>query len=467
MADINKYIDFSGTPSNIIASLTQYQKNVPLWSELRKNYNYKEHAILRDMTNLRDRKRKDGSVEKSCRLSFGMEKLLVRRMSEFMFAIPVKRIYQNTENDKRKQEVANAIEKVFKYSRIATHNLKRSKDFFACCEIMTLWYTVKSPNSLYGFDSEYKLKCKTFSPMNGVEIYPFFDEYGDMLALSFMYDVTVKNSTATYFETFTDSAHFKWEKGSGGWSQTTEPQEVVTGKIPCIYLSRPDSIYDEVSAIRNEIEYTVSKNSNVISYNSSPILKVVGQIFGEEKRNEDYRLFRMEEGGDVDYVTWNQSVQAVTSHIADMKELFWNLTQLPDISFSNMQKLGNIGYDARETLLTDAHLKVGDESGPWIEFFERETSVVKSFLKQMKPDWATLIDDIEVEHVITPFIQRNEISEIQKRMTANGGKPIESQRESIQRYGRSSDPDDTLKQIRSEEIESTQNGVSDLFESMK
>ena len=39
--------------------------------------------------------------------------------------------------------------------------------------------------------------------------------------------------------------------------------------------------------------------------------------------------------------------------------------QMPDISFENMKSLGNIGYDSRRTLLTDAHLKIGEESGPW------------------------------------------------------------------------------------------------------
>lgn len=466
MGKISDYIDFSASPSNIINSLSQKNISVPSWDKLRQDYNPKEHAILKDFTNLRDRVRKDGSVDKSCRLSIGMERLLVRRMSEFMFSIPVKRVYHNTEDNKEKQSIAKAIESIYSYSRIGSHNLKRSKDFFAGCEIMTLWYTVASPNSLYGFKSDFKIKCKTFSPKDGVKLFPFFDEYGDMLAMSFQYEVTIENDTVIYYETFTDTQHFKWKQGPSGWENVSDPDEVIIGKIPCVYMYRPEAIYEEVSDLRKEIEYTISKNSNVISYNSAPILKVVGELMGEEKKSDDYRLFRMQQGGDVSYVSWNQSVQAVESHIREMKELFWSITQMPDISFSNMSKLGNIGYDARETLLTDAHLKVGDESGNWIEFFERETNVIKAFLKKMNPSWETLIDDVEVEHIITPFIQRNESAEIQKRMTANGGKPVESQRESIQRLGLSSDPDATLEQIREEGLQSSQNNITDLFESM-
>ena len=180
-------------------------------------------------------------------------------------------------------------------------------------------------------------------------------------------------------------------------------------------------------------------------------------------KNEDQRMFRMNSGGDVGYVSWNQAIEALKYNVQESKELFWSLTQMPDISFSNMSRLGNIGYDARETLLTDAHLKVGDESGDWIEFFEREDSVIKSFLKMMNTAWENEIDEVEVEHIITPFIQRNETAEITKRMAANGGKPIESHLESIKRYGQSNDPQETLDMIRKEQAEETQIAVADVF----
>ena len=82
--------------------------------------------------------------------------------------------------------------------------------------------------------------------------------------------------------------------------------------------------------------------------------------------------------------------------------------QMPDLSFENMKSLGNIGFDARQMILSDAHLKIGDESGAWIEFFERECNVIKEFLKFMNTNWKDEIDNVEVEHIITPFIQNDE-----------------------------------------------------------
>lgn len=108
------------------------------------------------------------------------------------------------------------------------------------------------------------------------------------------------------------------------------------------------------------------------------------------------------------YVSWAQSVEALKYHVDTLLKLYFMQGQMPDLSFENMKSLGNIGYDARQMVLSDAHLKIGDESGPVLEFLERECNVIKAFLKLMNTEWADEVDAVEVEHVITPFIQNDE-----------------------------------------------------------
>ena len=55
----------------------------------------------------------------------------------------------------------------------------------------------------------------------------------------------------------------------------------------------------------------------------------------------------------------------------------------------------------------------------------------------MNKKWSNVLDEITASHIITPFIQNDELSDITKRQKANGGKPIESQLESIKKYGKS------------------------------
>ncbi len=454
---------FEGTPDEIIARLTNKTISIPSWSKLIKAYDPTRHKICYDQTTRRDKVRKGGIVEKAARIHIGLEKLLTSRTNEFIFALPVKRIYSNTEGNETRQAIAKAIEAIYKHARIDAENKRRGIAYLASCEIFTLWYTVKAPNTLYGFTSEYKLKCKTFSPMDGVSLYPLFNEYDDMIAMSWQYSKQIGNKTIQYFETFTSDKHIKWEQNGGRWNEVKREDIVVINKIPGVYLWRPYPIWHGLSHIREDIEYTLSRNSDVIAYNSAPILEVVGDLRGTENKGESQRIYRVEKDGRVGYVTWNQAIEALRYQVSTLDNLFWSQGQMPNISFEQMKSLGNIGFDARQTLFMDAHLKVGDESGVLIEGFERECNVIKAFLGQMNTQWASEIDNVDVEHIITPYIQNDETAEIDKWTKANGGKPLVSHLESIQNAGLSADPNQTLEMIQKEDEEATSSQMQSIM----
>lgn len=466
MDEITAILDITRPVDNIINDLKGKSVYVPSWDNLIKDYEPTLHSIVNDNIGRKDKVKSDGTVEKASRIYIGLEKLLTKRMTEFMFSIPVKRVYHNIENNETRQQIAKAIENIYKYARIDSENIKRGNTYFASCEVFTIWYTVENPNSLYGFQSKFKLKCKTYSPMEGVGLYPLFDELGDMVAMSFEYKKKVKDEEIAFFETYTSKIHYKWKQQGSGWEQIkAEPIAIL--KIPGVYVHRPVPIYHGLSYLRNEIEYTLSRNSDVIAYNSAPILKIAGATQGKEDKGESRRIFRVENGGDVSYVSWSQAIEALKYHVSTLISLFWSQSQIPDISFENMKALGNIGFDARQTLLTDAHLKVGDESGDWIESFERECSVIKAFLKSMNTSWVKEIDNVEVEHVITPFIQMDEDAMTDRLIKQNGGKPIKSQLQTIREAG-SNNAEATLDQIHKEDamdLQAKQSRMNGLFES--
>lgn len=465
-------MDFSGKSiREVINGLKTKSVAVPSWEKLAKAYYPQYHKIYTDTMGRKDRKRSDGVTEEAARLAIGLERLLAKRVTEFTFAIPPKRVYDNIDSEGRLR-VAKALEAIYTHAHINNENVKRGLAYYASCEICTVWYMTARENDLYGFHSNWKLKCKTYSPMDGYELYPLFDEYDDMLAMSISYTRKDGEQEIEFFETFTADRRYKWKRNSNnpdGWeavlSEEKEGGEVMMGKkikllkIPAIYLWRGEPVYTEdMSRLRENIEYTLSRNSDTVSYNSAPVLKVSGLIDGEEEKGESRRIFNVENGGDVSYVSWDQSTDANKDHILNLLKFYWMQGQMPDVSFDNMASLGDIGFDARQTLFTDAHLKVGDESGAWYEFFEREGNVVKAFLKLIlataEPSLVSEVDSVGIRHIITPYIQKDEAGEIERRMKANGGKAIESQLESITKYGQSKDPQATLDAIREEDRQS-------------
>ena len=180
-----------GTAGNIINELRKKSVVIPDWNILLKDYEPTKHRIVSDMTSRKDRLRSDGVIEKASRIYIGMEKLLSHRYNEYTFSIPVKRVYSNIKGNETRAAIADAIEAIYKHARIDSVNLKRGLAYYAACEIFTIWYTVEKENTTYGFPSKYKLKCKTYSPMDGTKLYPLIDEMDDMLAMSFEYEKRV------------------------------------------------------------------------------------------------------------------------------------------------------------------------------------------------------------------------------------------------------------------------------------
>lgn len=76
------------------------------------------------------------------------------------------------------------------------------------------------------------------------------------------------------------------------------------------------------------------------------------------------------------------------------------------------------------------------------------------------------MDEISIEHVITPFIQEDEAAEIEKWMKADGNKPVISHKEAIRRANLTDNADDTYDEIQKEEqaeSERSAQSMSNLF----
>lgn len=455
MPSIQDILGGSMTERESITALKQKTIDVPIWTGkqgLINEYDPTKHPVMNKQ--LYPDLVKDDGVERVTRITLSFQRLAAKRISELLCGIPVKRIYKP--EDEKQQQVATFLEKIFDRNRINSVNTDRTNALFAGCEIFTLWYAVEQKNNLYGFASPLKLRCRTFSPMLGDELYPFFDEYGDMVAMSIGYTRKVGRKNVQYFDTYTDDRHIKWSNESGEWL-AVEDEKTTVGKIPGIYTFRPTPIWEDTSRNVYEMEWTLSRNGNYIRENSKPKFIVCADEiiqYGDEKPgNKEFKsVMQYPTGARAEYVTWSQAIESLKFQIDTLRNLFFTQLQLPDWSYEKMSQQALSG-ESRKQMFIDAELKVQDESGRWLEFFDREINVAKAFLKLMLGQaWHEAIDALPVENVITPYRITDRKEEVETLMTANGNKPIMSQRESIEAYGRSDNVDQTLKEINEQEM---------------
>ncbi len=450
---VDEILNSGGTIEEIITALKCKTLTVPLWAGpkgLQSEYDPRMHPVM-DKARYLDIVNSDG-VTRVTRIACDLQRLAVKRMTELVCGVPVKRVYK-AEND-RQSEVAAYMEAIYDRNRIDSVNIERCNMLFAGCEVVTLWYAVAQPNNDYGFSSPLKMRCRNFSPMLGDNLYPLFDEYGDMIALSVGYRRKVNGKDVQYFDCYTADRHIKWSTAKGQW--TEEEHELTTvGKIPAVYAWRPAPVWEQSSPIVYEIEWSLSRNGNYLRENSKPLFVVFADeaiAYGDEGDvdKEFKAVMQYPKGSTAQYITWQQAVDNLKFYVNELRSLFFTQLQLPDWSYEKMSSIALSG-ESRKQLFIDAQMKVKDESGRLLEFFDREVNVVKAFLKiALGESYAADIDALKVETVITPFTINDESDTVNRLVAATGGKAIMSQREAIRELGRSDDPDQTIREIAEE-----------------
>lgn len=447
---IEEILNSENSAESKIAALKEKTIVVPVWSGrfgLVQQFDPTKHPVMNkqkypDIVT-------DEGIEYVTRVTCDLQRLATKRMTELVTGIPPKRVY--TPNNDRQKQIAAYIESIYDRNRINSVNNERLNMLFAGCEVFTLWYAVEERNTLYGFNSPLKLRCRNFTPMLGDELYPLFDEYGDMIAMSVGYTRKKGRKYVQYFDTYTADKHIKWSNENGGWTEV-ENENITLGKIPGVYAWRPTPIWEDTSKTVYEIEWALSRNGNYLRQNSKPIFIVFADeaiSYGDEKSpNKEFRsVMQYPQNGRAEYVTWAQAVENLKFYVEQLRDLFFTQLQLPDWSYGKMSQQALSG-ESRKQMFIDAQLKVKDESGRLIEFFDREMNVVKAFAKIMLGEgYAADIDALKVETLITPFAITDEKDTINNLMAANGGEPIMSQRESIELFGHSDDVDKTLQEI--------------------
>lgn len=464
--DIKEIMASDRAVKDIIADLKKKSVVIPEWGELKKEYDPKLHPVM-DKAIYPDKvvkkKTKGGgaatSIEKVTRITRGWQKLAVKRMSGLMFGIPAQRVY-NAKNDKE-QRAAEIMESLFTKNRIDSLNRQRAKMLYACCEFVTIWYFQEQDGATYaGEKTKYKLRNRTYTPMQGDSLYPLFDEYGDLIALSIEYGRKENGKNITYFEVFTADEHRRWSWSGNGEYTEEVAEEMNVGKITGIYVKRNEPIWEDESDNVYEAEWALSRNGNYLRKNARPNWVVYcDELVRSSNINKDddgMGVFNYPSNARAGYETWQQATESLKYHVDTIKQNFFMQLQLPDLSYDNMKSQAMSG-ESRKMMFIDAQQKCLDESDIWGEALDREVNVVRALAGIMFPQYADAFNTLQVEVVITPFQINDESEKIANLSAATGGKPIMSQRTAVQNLGYVSDVDKELEQMGNE-------GVSNLFE---
>lgn len=389
--------------------------------------------------------------EPVARIALALQKLIVKRHVAFLFGNPV---WLNAEaQDEQEKTVLQAVKRALSDVKGKSLNRKVARQIFSCTEVAELWYPVERDNNTYGFNSKFKLRCAIFSPLLGDNLYPYFDESGDMIAFSREYVVEGSDKKkATYFETYTDKLFFKWVQGSSGYELVEGfPRENAVGKIPVVYGKQEEVEWADVQNLIDRLEKLLSNFADTNDYHASPKIVVKGNLTGFAKKGEAGAVLQLEgDDASAEYLSWQNAPEAVKLEIETLLRMIYTITQTPDISFDAVKGLGAISGIALKLLFMDAHLKVQDHCEVFDEYLQRRINVIKAFIAQFEVKLKDAANKLQIEPEIIPYMINDDKADIEKWVLANGNKPLVSQKRSAELAGLVKDTEEDYKTLQEE-----------------
>lgn len=437
--------------------------------EWQKQYDGK-HAILEDTT--RDKKVGDGSESKvviAAKEAVPFQKKIVRMAVAFLLGAPVR--FESSSDDGKPQNI-DEIMRIWKDQKLNYFNKRLMRAVCIESDAAELWYVKNKDGEMEmtgGKEKEYKiiLLCKA----NGNEIFPHFDDKGDMDAFTrkFTIDEVVPGSAEPKkrecAEIYTAEKKYIGIKKQV-WEVTEEPN--LFGKIPVIYYKQDAPEWADVQTLIDRIEMLISRHADTNDYYSAPMLKLKGKVKAMPSKTEDGRVLHMApvedstgktEYGDAEYLTWSHSPESMKLEYENLKDLIYSMTSTPDVSFDNVKSIGNTSGLALKLMFLDAMTKAQDKQEIYGEGFTRRINLLKTMISGSNMN-AEGIDSAEIEIMFDNPLPENYVELIDSLSVARGGEAIMSKETAVKKNPLVDDADEEIKLLEKETSEMASIGES-------
>ncbi|HRQ17710.1 MAG TPA: phage portal protein [Agriterribacter sp.] len=314
------------------------------------------------------------------RISVPLQKKIASTAAAFLCANPIK--LQPEGKVASQENFTQLIERVWDKNKLDYKNLRIANILFSETECAELWYTepIKEGSDYWlGTSNEtvkFTLRLRIMAYSLGDTLYPVFNEFGDMIAFGRGYTVQIDGQKIETLDLYTDEAMYRYQKGQSGLALTLKQANVI-GKIPVIYYSQPKPEWSDVQSAIDRFELSISKHGDTNDYFGAPIAKVKGTVKGYAEKGEEGKILELEEGAEIDYLTWNQSPDSIKLEQENLRSLIHDMSDTPDFSFTQMSRLGTFSGVALRLLFMAAHLKAASKEEIFGEGVQRRINYIR------------------------------------------------------------------------------------------
>ncbi len=330
--------------------------------------------------------------------------------------------------DEQERNFLNILKRIYKQNKLKYENKKLVRAWLSECEVAEYWYTVESiswwqkilKKLKINVKPKRKLKSMIWSPFRGDKLYPFFNEYGDLVAFSREYKTQDKDGRDIEKFMVIDSQNVTVYADKKLESQFKHNFE----KLPIIYMHREKPLCDKIKTIRNRLETLLSNFADCLDYNFYPKLVAVGDLEGIQNRGTTSEIINLQgDGANVSYLTWQQSPEMAKLEFENLTERAYALTNTPRITFEQLKGSGNaLSGRAFKFMFMGTHMEVSNHAEVVEAFLQRRVNFLVSAIGSITPKLKPVADRIMIETEIIPYMIDNQTERINDAVNAVSGK---------------------------------------------
>lgn len=372
----------------------------------------------------------------------------------------------------REGELLEIIGYINKKNKLKYQNKKVVRSLLSEQEVAEYWYMADDKSgfwdkvwaklkTLSGIRSkpEKKLRSVLWSPFRGDKLYPLFDDFGDLIALSREYKTKdIKGVEHLNFMCVTDTEVVTW-KEENNWQK--EVFKHGFKKMPVVYAYRSEALCKNIKTMRNRLELLLSDYADCIDRYFFPFMLLKGDINGVPKKAGKSKMLKIE-GADADarYLEWSQSPESVKLELGTLTEQIYSMTNTPRISFENMKGTNARSGVAFKYTFMGVHLAVENHAEIVGEFLQRRYNFLASAIGSISPALEQASQSIDINIEIVPYMIDSLADKVRIATEGTGG-GVMSKREGIAFVGIADNVNDSLKEIQQEKKEEGRFGLNE------
>lgn len=384
-------------PKVIIKELTMDDEYIAIAKTNQDEYDGIHKILLR-----LDKETGEGATAKTvpvAKLVTTFQKTITNLAVAFLFGRPVKYVLDSEDDT---QDAFTAMEDLFRQKKMQYIDRKIARRTMIEKRCAEYWYatndTFDATNPKTPDDPEYiasKVGVMLLSIKTGYEIFPYYDQYGDLVAFTMKYSGKVYDKTTkkvmskNYVKVLTNTIILTYIQTGSGYTEESRDTNLFN-KIPVIYYQQEQSEWKDVQTLIERYEEHISNHADENDYYAAPILKVKGKIVLPPDKKQSGKTLQFDSQptpdgkdimyGDAEYLTWDQAPESLKLEGNNLRDLIYTLSSTPDVSFGNVKGLGAISGIALKLLFFDATLKAMNHHEVFGEGLARRVNLVKRIL---------------------------------------------------------------------------------------